>query len=349
MVRNVVAAFLLLFAITGSAVAQSCSVPNTLTNGNNADANQVMANFNALLSCVNAVSGTPFPPQGRLTLQSNVPVMTTSQSGKTNIIYTPYVGNQIPIYNGTNMVPTTFPELATAISDTTKNPSPIGASKVNDWFVWNDSGTMRLSHGPDWTSDTARSAGTALTMVNGIWLNNMAITNGPAASRGTYVGTTRSDASSQLDWIFAGYGTAAWFGAWNAYNRVNVGTVGNEGTSSWSYSLATVRALNGSSIARASFVRGLDEDNAYFSVQTYIDTNSGSTAFFGVGLDSTSSNVVGMQATAPSVAGIGNLQYAGLPGAGFHFLQQTEQRGGTGAYTAYGTNFLSSVSFQSRM
>jgi hypothetical protein len=82
----------------------------------------------------------------------------------------------------------------------------MGASKVNDWFVWNDAGTIRLSHGPDWTSDTARSAGTALVMVNGILLNNVGITNGPAASRGTYVGTTRSNASSQIDFIIGGTG-----------------------------------------------------------------------------------------------------------------------------------------------
>jgi len=36
------------------ALAQNCTVPNNLTNGTNADATQVMANFNALLACVNS-------------------------------------------------------------------------------------------------------------------------------------------------------------------------------------------------------------------------------------------------------------------------------------------------------
>src|SRR5882757_6705076 len=54
---------------TGTAVAQ-CTVPNTLTNGTNADATQVMANFNALLNCLNNLpTATPVAPQGRLTLQ----------------------------------------------------------------------------------------------------------------------------------------------------------------------------------------------------------------------------------------------------------------------------------------
>jgi hypothetical protein len=41
-----------LWLSVGGAFAQ-CAVPNNLTNGTNADATQVMANFNALLSCVN--------------------------------------------------------------------------------------------------------------------------------------------------------------------------------------------------------------------------------------------------------------------------------------------------------
>jgi hypothetical protein len=56
MIRIIAAAFWLLFVLAGGASAQTCSVPITLANGNNADANQVMANFNALLSCINAAS-----------------------------------------------------------------------------------------------------------------------------------------------------------------------------------------------------------------------------------------------------------------------------------------------------
>ena len=159
------------------------------------------------------------PPQGRLTLQAATPVMTTTQSAKTTIFYSPYIGDQIPLYNGSAMVMTTFTELSVATTDTTKNPAAIGASQVLDWFIWSDAGTLRISHGPAWTNDTTRSAGTALVRVNGILLNNAAITNGPAASRGTYVGTTRSNASSQLDWIYGGLaagGTAGFFGVWNS-------------------------------------------------------------------------------------------------------------------------------------
>jgi hypothetical protein len=57
-----VVAFLVFVVINECAFAQSCSIPNTLTNGTNADATQVMANFNALLNCVNNQSA----PRGYL-------------------------------------------------------------------------------------------------------------------------------------------------------------------------------------------------------------------------------------------------------------------------------------------
>src|SRR5437899_9228707 len=62
MIRHVLAALSFLLVFGNGVSAQTCSVPNTLTNGTNADATQVMANFNALLSCVNNQSA----PRGYL-------------------------------------------------------------------------------------------------------------------------------------------------------------------------------------------------------------------------------------------------------------------------------------------
>jgi hypothetical protein len=42
-----------LFLLPASAALAACTVPNTLTNGQTADATQVMANFNSILGCVN--------------------------------------------------------------------------------------------------------------------------------------------------------------------------------------------------------------------------------------------------------------------------------------------------------
>ncbi|MDA9529574.1 hypothetical protein ACM42_14320 [Bradyrhizobium sp. CCBAU 25338] len=53
MIRRTWCALLLAMTFGGNAVAQNCSIPNNLANGTNADATQVMANFNALVGCVN--------------------------------------------------------------------------------------------------------------------------------------------------------------------------------------------------------------------------------------------------------------------------------------------------------
>src|SRR6185312_10883708 len=83
-----------------------CTVPNALTNGTTADATQVMANFNALLSCINAAASnaSQVAAQGRLTLVAGKPVMSSAQLAKTAIYYTPYVGNQIAVYSGTSFI-----------------------------------------------------------------------------------------------------------------------------------------------------------------------------------------------------------------------------------------------------
>lgn len=284
---------------------------------------------------------SPVTPQGRLTLATGTPVMTSSQSAKTTIYYTPYAGNLIPIYDGASFRNVAFSEISVATTDTTKNPAAIGASKVNDWFVWDDAGTTRISHGPDWTSDTARSAGTALVLVNGIWLNNAAITNGPGASRGTYVGTTRSDGSSQLNWILPVAGTAGNWAVWNMYNRVFVAGSAAESTASWTYSSATVRASNGGTAARIQFVMGLAEDNIACLAYQGMNTAASAGAFgtFGMALDSTTTRD---RFTDPSAAGSASLQasytvpnmYA--PQLGYHYVSHVEAGDGSTTTTYVG-------------
>jgi hypothetical protein len=209
------------------------------------------------------------PPQGRLTLQSATPVMTTNQVAKTTIIYTPYVGNLVPIFDGSNFVMTAMSaDISVATTDTAKNPAAIGANKVNDWFIWNDAGTLRLTHGPDWTDLVTRSAGTSLAVVKGILVNSQAITNGPAAQRGTYVGTTKSNASSQLDWQLGGRGTLGLLNVWNCYNRVQISSLTSDTTGQVAFASATgwVNYDNNQN-SRCSYVCGLAEDT--FACQGY--------------------------------------------------------------------------------
>jgi hypothetical protein len=294
-------------------------------------------------------------PQGRLTLQSGVPVMTTSTSGAGGIYYTPYVANLVPLYDGTRFVMTTFSQLFCATTDTSQNPSAIGANKVNDWFVWSDAGILKLTHGPDWTNDTTRSAGTALVVVGGLWLNNAAITNGPAAQRGTYIGTTRSNASSLLDWIFGGVsagGTAGFFGVWNVYNRVLVNTFVGDSTASWTYAITDFRNVNASAGNRVSYVAGLAEDGvrAEYSV-----TFNGGNGAVGIGLNSSTvpTGIRGYASSATLVAPIVGA-YANQTALGFQFLQAIEWAAASTVFLGQGTTagdvyLQSGLIFQFRM
>lgn len=287
---------------------------------------------------ITAVSGATAPsniPQGRLTLQTATPVMITTQAAKTTIFYTPYNGMLVPIYNGTIFTMTSIgAELSQLTTDTTKSPAAVAANSNYDKFVWSDAGTMRCTRGPAWTSATVRSAGTALVMVNGILVNAVSITNGPAAQRGTYVGTVRSNAASQIDWTYgtvAVGGGAGVFGVWNAYNRRLVASMSGNSTDTWTYASTTVRAANGSATLRHSFVCGLAED----AFEADYGTMTDNTGEIGIGYDVTNA-FSGRQGV--SYITVGNMvsgSYA-TTALGFHFFQACEAAAGSANF--YGDN-----------
>lgn len=231
-------------------------------------------------------------PQGRITLASATPVMSASQASASTIYYTPAVGNMVPIYDGTDMVPTVFTELSQATTDTTKSPAAVAATKIYDLFVWNDAGTIRCTRGPAWTNATTR--GYTFTVVNGIALNTSAITNGPAALRGTWVGTIASNASSTIDYIFGASGNggvAARLMVWNTYNRVNVGTSVVDNTAYTDSSNTIQQFHSGGTGMQVGFVIGSQVDAMRWDIATEVSlaAASGAYAIIGVGLDQTTS------------------------------------------------------------
>jgi hypothetical protein len=271
-------------------------------------------------------------PQGRLTLTSATPVLSATASGQTTVYYTPYLGNMLPIYDGSNMVMTATAEVSQATADTTKSPAAVAASSLYDIFVWNDSGTIRATRGPAWTNSTTRSAGTALVRVNGVLLNNASITNGPAASRGTYVGTIASNASSTIDFIFGSSvagGGAAFFGVWNMYNRKPISTFVNDSNGSWT--LATINTRTAFDVEgagsglnnRISYVTGLSEDGVSAKFRTLMTNPAGGSAAVGIGFNTAAapSGSFGFGVSTASTNAVGSANYDGPAGTGFNFLQ----------------------------
>jgi hypothetical protein len=295
------------------------------------------------------VGGSPIerPMQfsGRLTLVSATPVTTTDQSAKTTVYFTPYNGNSIPIYDGTNMVQTTFTELSQATTDATKSPAAVAASKNYDVFVWNDSGTIRATRGPTWDSgavagsDTARGTGagsTELEMVKGVWVNKNAITNGPAAQRGTYVGTIRSDASSQIN------DTLEKRLVWNNFNRSKRPMRRIDTTDSWTYTTATYRQANNNTANQLEAVRGLDEDAMVVYARGLATNSAANTPLLvAVGVDGTTRSADSNNGQmAPSAGAVEDCiaNYTGYPGVGRHYVTWLEYSVATGTTTWLGDN-----------
>lgn len=111
MIRTCIAALLGIVVWAGSAAAQ-CTVPNTLTNGTNADATQVMANFSAILTCINSLP----PPTAAAT--SSSPRQTVSAGPVT-----------------TAGLPNFLPATAGSLSVTTQNVSaaaPLAVTAANN-------------------------------------------------------------------------------------------------------------------------------------------------------------------------------------------------------------------------
>ena len=377
-------------------------------------------------------------PQGRLTLTTATPVLTGTVSGASTLFYALYNGNQVPIYDGASaFAMTTFAELSNVLANSSTGkagPSAAGPYQCFDLFVWNDSGTVRLTRGPKWINTgtftvtiatpavvtktghglytgatwrasttgalptglaaatdyfvtkidadtfklstsmanllagtyiatsgsqsgthtgenytTARGTGAGtseLQRLNGLWTNKAAISNGPGANLGTYVGTVYTNGSSQVDWNTGGVGaggTAAVLGVWNAYNRVVVRGFVADSTDGWNYSTATIRPANNSLTHRVSFVQGLQED--FFGaeyVASFQNSANSSGAVAGVGYDSISAfSGIFPIAVNPVSAVSGIIPTAGqcvAQGLGLHFMQALEYSIASGTTSWFGDN-----------
>jgi hypothetical protein len=285
-------------------------------------------------------------PGGRLTLTSGTPVTTSDVTGASTIYYALHTSNQIPIYDGTNWGLQTFTELSQTTTDTTKSPAAVANDSNYDLFVWNDSGTIRLSRGPPWTSDTARGTGAGTTELfkqDGRYVNNVSITNGPGARRGTYVGSFRSSSSALAN------DTVKNRLLFNAYNRVSRAMrIMSQSAPTYTYTLTTARQAGGTATNQVNFLVGLAEDAIQASLQAYAsNTSANVNVVIGFGLDST---------TTPSVVAVGGgattqvagqivpvgAHYREFPSIGYHALNWLEGSAATGTTTWYASILIGS-------
>jgi hypothetical protein len=298
----------------------------------------------------------PVPiPMGRLTLTSGLPVLTADVTAATTIYYTPYRGDAIPLFNPdlNYFVGYTFTELSQTLADATKAPAATAVSSVYDVFIALDGvGNPQMYRGPAWTNDTTRSAGTALIRRQGFLVNQVAITNGPTANCGLYVGTFRTSATGangQVDMMFqptaAAGGTANRLFLWNAFNRVRIVANNRDSADSWADTAGTWGYRNGNAASRIDFVTGLVEEG-FLAISTQYSQNS-TAAFRRLNCVSVDVNNNYYQQSSPGVGIEGASAAAGDPMVayltertqlGVHYVVPLEVAAAGGAATWYGDN-----------
>jgi hypothetical protein len=175
-----------------------------------------------------------------------------------------------------------------------------------------------------------------LVRINGVLLNSVSITNGPAAQRGTYVGSIASDGASTINYVFGVNGTAANFAVWNMYNRRKITTVCAENTASWTYTTATYRTPNAGTASRVTFLSGLAEDAIDSSYQTKGVITAGNMGV-GIALDSaTTPDRTSLLLAAASTQATISVRSSYAPQLGQHFVQALETGDGVNANTFTG-------------
>ena len=204
--------------------------------------------------------------EGRLTLTSGTAVTTADVTGATTVYFTPYNGNRIALYDGTNWLTYSFTERSLALGTlTTLTPY--------DVYIYNNSGTLTLEF-LAWTNGTTRA--TALVLQDGVYVKTGATTR-------RYLGTFYTTATTTTE------DSAAKRYLWNNYNRVvRKMQSALETTDSWVYNTQTWRQANANTANQLNLFVGLVED----SVSAFISTISKSLLanyrrYNGIGLNST--------------------------------------------------------------
>lgn len=286
-------------------------------------------------------------PQGRLTLVSGSPGLTGSATSATAVYYAPYVGNIVPIYNGSTFVARTFAELTLTLN------SNHSASTIYDVFAFNNSGVVTLATGPAWSNSStttgARGSGagtTQLQLINGLWVNAVSMTgrNGAttysiSANQATYLGSIFVDGSAGQVTCHGVYGQNRKWGVWNAYNRLPLTLLVSDDTASWTYASATARALNNSSSNKATVFVGLRDEFVVVRSSLRGSLPPGAAAFSLIGWSSTSSST-GLRTSA------GNSDAANsISASAFAEWSQIPALGITDVYMLEATNAADTVTF----
>lgn len=257
---------------------------------------------------------------GRLTLTSGTPVTTADVNAATTLYYTPYIGNNISLYDGAvNWNTITFNELSIAVPATT--------STMYDVFVYNNAGTATLELAT-WTNDTTRATG--LVRQNGVLVKAGATTRRYVGSFRTTTVNGQTEDSNAKRYV------------WNYYNRILRLMQVLPATATWTYTTNTYRQANATATNQLDAIIGVAEDEISVQVQiTLAGSLTGQVpAFVGIGIDSTTVNSAKLFNTASAYTPQYNLAtayYKAIPAVGRHTFVWLEKSNIGGTTTWYCT------------
>lgn len=324
--------------------------------GNNSGSNCFQENASGVPSWASCGGANiPLGVRARITLQSGVPVMTTSQTAKTTLIVDCYGGSTVIYFDGTNDVYESIPSCEVSTGMAGSGTGVLNANGVFDvWWVHTGANRICIAtngSGGGWASDTAGSntaRGTGYSQIDfltrGYPTNKNALPNcfngstnygSVPANRATYLGTICTDAaaagsvSHTLGAASAG-GTPGRLCVWNMYNRVNARAFVADTSANHVYGLGTIRQCSGLTTMAIVFVSGLAEDGIDVAVAGQVVTAPVASSYgvLGYGLDSTTSNVkytFAQNPVAVSISVSSGISGSLDPQVGLHTLTCNEQ------------------------
>lgn len=339
-------------ATTAAAARTNLDVPS------NSELAALASDIAALNSSVQNIASLP---QGRLTLTTGTPVLSSDVVAATTVYYTAYNGNLVPVYDGASFVLRSFPsDLALTL-----NSNHVAGAHYDVFTYW-DGAALQIATGPAWNTATAslgaRGAGagtTEITRTNGLLVNrhDMSFRNGSTTgtidvNRGTFLGSIYMDGSAGQVTCHVSYGQSRKWGVWNAYNRRIIKLLAGDPTATWSYTTDALRAANGAAANCLDIFSGLPEEwfdieysifasgnlasNKYFNPRVGIGYNSATVASGKLGRAGTNTDSGNVINILPSVTV--TAKYDAVPTIGYNRITALEGNATSDNVTWNGTS-----------
>ena len=237
---------------------------------------------------------------GRLTLESGVPISSTDQTAKTTLFFTPYNGDVVGLYDGSEWDLFEFNELSLSLSG-------LAANTNFDIFIYNNNGVLTLE-ATAWTNDSTRATG--LAFQDGVYVRSNATTRrylGTIRTTGT-IGQCEDSTTRRL--------------VWNLYNQTTRHLY-TPYSAAHTYTTSAWRPFNNNTTigqGRHDYVLGL---TSYLTLMVQGQANSA--CLLAAGVDTTTSPASPYGGASTALANFGFVsQVTSILGAGYHFTQSLE-------------------------